>query len=79
MRQILYSFARASITLRQIELRGSNLDTFEAEEQGYLAAHFARLESLVSIVFLARFLAGIYFRIGRTMVIIPFWTANHQP
>ena len=35
-----YYFARACITLREIELRGSNLDTRIAEEQGHLAVGF---------------------------------------
>ena len=39
----LYYFARACITLREIELRGSNLDTRIAEEQGYLAGGFVCL------------------------------------
>ena len=43
----LYSFARACITFRQIELRSSRLDTFVAEEHSYLSVHFARLGSLV--------------------------------
>ena len=38
--------------MREIELRGSNLDTFVAEEQGHLAVYYARLGSLVVIVFL---------------------------
>ena len=46
----LYSFARVCITLQQIELRSSRVDTLVAEEQGYLDVHFARLGSLVVIV-----------------------------
>ena len=56
----LYSFARASITSREIEVRSSRLATFVAEEQGYLSVHFVKLGSLVVIVF-CWVLAGIYF------------------
>ena len=48
----LYSSARACITLREIELRGFKLDQFVAEAKGYLPVHFAKLGSLVPIVFL---------------------------
>ena len=51
--KFLYSFLCAYITLRKIELRGSNLDPCVAEEQGYLAVYFARLGSLDVIVFFA--------------------------
>ena len=47
----LYSSARACIISRQIEPRSSRLATFVAGEQGYLPVHFARLGSLVVIVF----------------------------
>ena len=70
---------RTYITLRQIDLRGSNLDTFVAEEQGYLAVHFARLGSLV---------VSSFFRLGPSRHLFQdrtepwyrrFWTTNHQP
>ena len=47
--------------LPQIELRSSRLATFVAGEQGYLPVHFARIGSLVVIVFLCLVLAGIFF------------------
>ena len=48
----LYSFVRGCITSRQIKPRSSRLAIFVAAEQGYLSVHFARLGSLVIIVFL---------------------------
>ena len=45
----LYSSARACITLREMQLRGSNLDQFVAEAKRYLPDHFAKLGSLVVI------------------------------
>ena len=63
---------------REMQLRDSNLDQFVAEAKRYLPVYFAKLESLV-FIFFCWVLAGIYFRIGRTMVIVPFLTANHQP
>ena len=49
---VLYSSARACITLREIQLRGSNLDHLVAEAKCYLPVHSAKLESLVFIAFL---------------------------
>ena len=53
MRPFLYYFARACTTSQYFELRGSRLDQFIAEAKRYLRVHFAKLGSLVSIVFSA--------------------------
>ena len=71
--------ALACITLREIELRGSHLDTFVAEGQCYLGVHFVILRSLVVIVILLGPGRHFFFRIGQSMAIVHFLTANHQP
>ena len=51
--------------MREIELRGSNLDTFVVEEQGHLAVYCARLGSLVVIILFAGYWQAFIFESDR--------------
>ena len=50
MRPFPYSFTRACITFRQINLRGSIFDTVVAEINRYLGVHFASLCKVVCTI-----------------------------